>query len=91
MTDDQRDQKMNDLKNKVDKIYVALLGSELAKDGGLIQRVLDAEAEILILKRDDATQKLNDTKTALYVKIIWGMGGMIVTSLIAYVLNHLSK
>ncbi len=91
MTDDQRDQKMNDLKSKVDKIYVALLGSELAKDGGLIQRVLDAEAEILVLKRDMQTQKEQETKNSLYVNIIWAMGASIGTGIIVFVLSHLGK
>jgi hypothetical protein len=91
LTDEQRDQKITDLKGKVDKIYVALLGSELSKDGGLIQRVVDAEAEILVLRRDLEEQKDKESKTALYIKIIWGMAGVIGAGAIEYLISHLGK
>ncbi len=80
-----------DIKMKLHEMYVALMGSPLSKDGGLVFRIVNNEVEIEKLnKRIDENVK-NETKNALYLKIIWGMGGFVLSAVGIWVISHILK
>jgi len=79
---------VTDLSMKVNEVHAALIGSSLAKDGGMVQRLMDCEQEVEHVKEKLVTvertmqEKIEEAKRAnlkseLYIKIIWGLGGSI--------------
>ena len=73
------------LKEKFDQVLIALIGSEITKDGGLVERINFNEKQLLELeKRVRAVEARND-KTELLIKIIWGCGGALIMALIGFV------
>jgi hypothetical protein len=79
-------QEVASLSNKVNDVHTAIIGSPLAKDGGMVQRLLDCEAgvehvkEQVVLVEKEMQEKIEEAKRAnlkseLYIKIIWGLGG----------------
>lgn len=91
MNETERDIRMDNMEKKVNQIYQALIGSDLAKDGGLIKRVIDMEVEIETLRIKLEKQTQQDQKTELYVKIMWAMAGVIGSGLVGYIIHSLSK
>lgn len=84
-----------DLSGKVNDVHTAIIGSPLAKDGGMVQRLEDCEKNV-----EDVRQKLEDfekelqertLKSELYIKIIWGLGGSIAAGLFTSVLYYFFK
>lgn len=84
-------EQFSDMREKVDKMYYALIGNELAQDGGLVQRIKDNEIEVVKMQKQiDALVKRHD-RNALYLKIIWTMVGTIGTGACIGLFNLLSK
>lgn len=83
------------LHNKVNDVHTAIIGSPLAKDGGMVQRLEDCERQVdQVNKRIDLVDKeLQDRtlKSELYIKIIWALGGCIFTSLFTFLLYYVFK
>jgi glucose-6-phosphate isomerase len=84
-----------DLSNKVNDVHTAIIGSPLAKDGGMVQRLEDCEKEVETVKdKLEAFEKElqeRTLKSELYIKIIWGMGGSIAAGLFTSLLYYIFK
>jgi hypothetical protein len=46
------------LKDKLDKLYISIVGSELSKDGGIFKRIEDVEKEVEVLVQKKYEQKI---------------------------------
>ena len=84
-------QEVTNLGLKVDKMYMALMGSDITNDGGLVGRIqiLETESEALSKKIEEINAK--SAKSDLHIKIIWGLVGAFGSGIFTYVLALLSK
>lgn len=82
---------MRRMERKVDKLFVALLGSELTRDGGLVKRVEEGEKELDGVREMLTTRlqkvELTNKKIAAYVKILWFLAGTIATAMFVIVIK----
>ena len=69
---------------KVNDVHQALIGNSLAKDGGIVQRLHDCERDVEFLRTKVIDIEKNNVKAGVYMKVIWGMAGIILAAL----LNH---
>jgi proline dehydrogenase len=84
-------EEVHDLKNKINKLYAALLGSELAQDGGLVARIQNLEKVAETIDKKVERVELGNAKTAIYVKIIWLMSGFVLASIMTIILQNTLK
>ena len=72
---------------KMDKMYDALMGNDIAKDGGLVRRIEILEQNESF--QDEAIEDLKNkqAKTEFKHGIIWTIGGAIAGALITYLLS----
>jgi hypothetical protein len=84
-------EEIQNINKKVDKMYYALMGSEITKDGGLIARIVKSETSIDILKDEIELLKNRNTKFEVYQRIMWSSLGGVVSMVFAYVINLLIK
>lgn len=97
MTDEEKkrflsmEQDIHSIKNKMDKIHAALVGSELTNDGGLVKRIIELEgrAEKLETKLDEQDKKT--IKIELYQKIMWTSIGGVGMAVVSYILQFIFK
>lgn len=76
---------------KLTKVHDALIGNEMSKDGGLVQRIIDSEQEVEKLKTRISTLESISNRQAFYVKVIWGLGGTTTATIFAYILKLVFK
>jgi predicted nucleic acid-binding Zn-ribbon protein len=87
---------------KIGEILDAVVGNRLTKDGGLIQRIIDLEAQNkALMLQIQASEKKCDAqileikekaiKSDLYVKILWACGGVVGSGIFAIILNLVFK
>jgi hypothetical protein len=76
---------------KVNDVHQALIGSELAKDGGMVKRLMDCENEVDKLREKLSDIEASNEKSVFYLKIIWALGGAILTGAVGFILTHLLK
>jgi len=76
---------------KVDKMYIALMGSEIGLDGGLVGRIRTLEKENEELKEELSQVKTNAVKSDMYLKWIWGLVGAFGSGIFTYVLSLIFK
>lgn len=79
---------IGDIRITVNEVKEALVGNGLAKDGGLVQRIIDTETRQDELEKRFNTIEKNEDKRALYVHIIWAMGGVIATAIVVALIRH---
>lgn len=91
---------MQEMAKKVDKIYFALMGSDITQDGGLVKRVIEMELEQIELRRDiekwkDAYEEKLDvviatqTKMRIYISLLWTAAGIIIGGILATLISKL--
>jgi hypothetical protein len=82
---------MKDMKGKVDKMFYALMGNEIAKDGGLVGRI--EHLETVFEKMEEKVDKLSETniKMQVYQRIMWTSIGFVAASIFSYVLSLIFK
>lgn len=80
---------ITNMKAKVDKMYYALMGNEIGKDGGLVGRI--EELEVVTEKHDKSIQDLKDTnvKVLVYQKIMWTAIGFAAAALFSVLLSNI--
>jgi outer membrane murein-binding lipoprotein Lpp len=78
---------MRDLSSKMGNLYIAILGSDITKDGGMVGRIIQLEAQVKTLESKVEEMETAKVKTELYVKIMWGMVGAFASGIFLYVLN----
>lgn len=59
------------IKQKINQLYVALVGDDISKDGGLVERINELEKLVEIVEK-------RSIRTAMYVKWLWGTGGAVI-------------
>lgn len=82
---------MAGLGNKVDKMYLALMGSEIAKDGGLVGRIEDLEKDVHEIKDQLTEIKADASRNRWHVNVMWGASGAVVMALFSLLLSYLFK
>lgn len=88
MDQTQFDVTIKEINKKVSLMYHALVGNEITKDGGLIQRVTDIESDLK--KQEQRMDQFHDKLTMLkvYEKVLWLTAGGIISGIIGYLINH---
>lgn len=81
---------VTDLSQKVNEVHAALIGSPLAKDGGLVQRLLECETSVQTLKTKVETVELAGRERDKYIRWIWGLISFIIGSAFVELLKYLS-
>jgi len=82
---------MADQGNKIDKMYLALMGSEIAKDGGLVGRIEELETNFKEIRQDLIEIKADASKNRWHVNVMWGASGAVVMALFSLLLSYLFK
>jgi len=79
-------EQFEDLVDKVNQIFQALLGNEISKDGGIVKRLVTAESEI---QRIDARQDKHEAQLSKYKAWVYGAWAVIpiAVSMLVYVIN----
>lgn len=82
---------IKDMKGKVDTMFFALMGNEIAKDGGLVGRI--ETLETVHEKIDERMTKIETTHTKLevYQKVMWVFAGGFGSFLISFVIELIKK
>ena len=75
---------MKDMKGKVDKMFYALMGNEIAKDGGLVARIEHLETSVENLEKASI-------KLAIYQRIMWTALGATSGIVFTYLVQLLKK
>lgn len=74
--------KVESMEEKVDKMFHAMMGSDLLQDGGLIRTVIDLKTENKELKARIDKIESNREKTKIYINLLWLSAGAFVQYLI---------
>jgi len=82
---------MTSMGNQVDKMYLALMGSDIAKDGGLVRRIEDLEKNVEEIKTDLTVIKADASKSRWHVNVMWGASGAVAMALFSLLLSYLFK
>lgn len=82
---------VTNLSSKLTEVHTALVGSNMAKDGGLIQRVIDSENEVAALKKRVEIIEFEKKQDRFYIKVIWGLGGTLIAFIFAFILKLIFK
>lgn len=81
--------KVEGLSKTLMEVHTALIGNPMAKDGGLIQRIVDSEGEIQTLKDKIAAIEKERTSSALYLKIIYLLGGLLFAGIVGLIEHYI--
>lgn len=76
---------------QVDRLCIALMGSEIAKDGGLVERIKNLEHENEELREQIEAIKTDKVKSDLYIKWIWALVSGLVSMIFGYVMTLIFK
>lgn len=82
---------MTSLGSKVDKMYLALMGSEIAKDGGLVGRIEDLENDVHEIKEQLTEIKADANKNRWHVNVMWTCAGAVGMALFSLLLSYIFK
>ena len=92
------EQDINAIKNnlsafgmKLEMVYAALVGNEIAKDGGIVADIMHQREQIKELAERVQKVEERESKRQVYVRIIYACVAMIVTLVGTYIFNHLFK
>lgn len=70
---------IHSIKQRMEEISVALLGSNLTKDGGLVKRIAELEIKNRELEEKIDEHEKRTAKMEVYQKIMWStIGGFVV-------------
>lgn len=72
----------------VKEVRDALKGSDLAKDGGLVQRVIDLEISFEVLRTKVDGIKAKEQDFTKVMRWVWISLGVVATTLFTWALNH---
>jgi hypothetical protein len=76
---------------QLDKMYYAIMGSELARDGGLVGRIEDLEKDAKEIKDTLIEIKADASKNRWHVNVMWGASGAVIMALFSLFLSYIFK
>ncbi len=68
-------QDLHGMDRKLDKVMTALMGSDVANDGGLVKRIQELEDQHEDILKKLSKIEIEKTKIELYQKILWAVAG----------------
>ena len=77
--------------SQLDKMYYAIMGSELARDGGLVGRIEDLEKDTKDIKDTLIEIKADASKNRWHVNVMWGASGAVIMALFSLFLSYIFK
>jgi hypothetical protein len=97
MTDEEKkrfismEKDIHEIKVGMKDISMALLGSPLTKDGGLVKRIIELEGIVEQLEGKINEQEKKTSKLEQYQKIMWTSIGGVGMAIISFVLQFIFK
>lgn len=82
---------VNSLVNKVDQMYFALMGNQIAQDGGLVGRIKELETDVHDIKEQLVEIKADASKSRWHVHVMWGASGAVIMALFSLFLSYIFK
>lgn len=82
---------VEEMSSKIDDLHNALMGNKLVQDGGLIGRIIELEKDNELLTTRVEILEKEKSKSDIYIRIMWGLGGMAATGCIGYILSLIFK
>lgn len=76
---------------KIEKMLIALLGSDLTQDGGLVRRINELEQEKDRLCEELEDIKARSSKLEFHQKIMWGVGGFSLAAIVSQLISIIFK
>lgn len=83
--------RMTSLGSQMDKMYFALMGNEIAQDGGLVRRIVDLETDVKEIKEQLIEINADASKNRWHVNVMWGAGGAVIMALFSLFLSYIFK
>lgn len=84
-------ERFNEIKEILNEVHSAIIGNPLTKDGGMAARLIMAEEELERLKVTVSEIDKKQIKYNLYTRLMWVMGGAIISIVFAYILQLIFK
>lgn len=82
---------VNEIKEQLAEVHGAIIGNPLSKDGGMSQRLIDAEEKLEELENRIFDAETKQVKYNIYTKIMWACAGGCIMSFFAYMLQLIFK
>lgn len=83
--------KVSDIKVTLDQVHGALIGNPLSKDGGMSERLHEAEKKIEDLEEELNVVKTKQIRFNTYTVIMWTSLGGVVAMIFALVIQSIFK
>lgn len=90
------EKKVEDIAGKLDEVHYALMGSALAKDGGMIRRLMECEEGLedihrMIIQRDEsiAAKEKKQIKVNVQTNLIWAGVASFLTWLVSVLIDSI--
>lgn len=80
---------ITNMKGKVDKMFYALMGNEIGKDGGLVGRIEDLETITDEHGKSIQELKEKDIKIEVYQKVMWTSIGFAAAALFEVLISSI--
>jgi hypothetical protein len=78
---------VSQIKNKVGKLFTALLGDDITKNGGLVQRLNNAESNVEELSERINNIEKKNIKVSVYVGLLWAAAGGVAMAILALIIK----
>lgn len=85
------EREVSEMKKKLTEIHGAIVGNPLTKDGGITQRLLEAEEKINQLEQRVEVAEKKQIKYNIYTIIMWSSLGGVAMAIFLYVVDLIIK
>lgn len=83
--------KVSDIKTTLDQVHGAIIGNPLSKDGGMAERLHEAEEKLVELETRLETAERKQIKYNIYTIIMWACIGAVAMAIFVYALQLFVK
>lgn len=81
------EKRMASMEEKMNKMYTALVGDDISRNGGLVARIVELERVVEAQDVEIKLLKESKVKTETYQKIMWSALGSTGAMIMAYIVN----
>lgn len=85
------EREVSDMKKKLNEIHGAIVGNPLTKDGGITQRLLEAEERITQFEQRLEVAEKKQIKYNVYTVVMWTSLGGVAMAIFLYVIDLIIK